>query len=315
MATDELRRILVPVDFSEASANGLLVAAEIARRFDARLTVLHIEIATSAFTEALTGTNTPADVEAVVRSHRQTLHERLEGFVSRYLGEAARVEAVVIDDIFVADAIVRHAEERGMDLICMGGTGHRAIERLVLGDTAARVLRHSHVPVLTLRSRRDDGAAFVFDDFRRVLVAVDLGEGSRRVVEMGAALARPRGELTVMHVIESAEERGLYRVPLQAPAEDVRAAVEWCEGALGDLLTEVDPGIVAPVRVVVGRPGAGVLAVERETEPDVTVVGTHGRHGLERLVLGSVAERVARRALGPVLVVPNLPYGAGAKTH
>jgi nucleotide-binding universal stress UspA family protein len=154
--------------------------------------------------------------------------------------------------------------------------------------------------VLTLRSE------FVFDDFRRVLVAVDLGEGSRRVIEMGAALARPGGQLTVMHVVESVEELGLYRVPLQAPAEDVRAAVEWCEGALGDLLTDVDPGLLAPVRVVVGRPGAGILAVERETQPDVTVVGTHGRHGFERLVLGSVAERVARRAVGPVLVVPNL---------
>jgi nucleotide-binding universal stress UspA family protein len=276
----------------------LLVGSEIARRFGAHLTVLHVEIATAAFTEALTGTNTAADVEAAVHGHRQAVQERVEEFVSRILGGVA--DAVVIDAIFVSDAIVRYAEEHGMDWICMGGTGHRAIERLVLGDTAARVLRQSHVPVLTLRSE------FVFDDFRRVLVAVDLGEGSRRVIEMGAALARPGGQLTVMHVVESVEELGLYRVPLQAPAEDVRAAVEWCEGALGDLLTDVDPGLLAPVRVVVGRPGAGILAVEREMQPDVTVVGTHGRHGFERLVLGSVAERVARRAVGPVLVVPNL---------
>jgi len=306
MPTDKLQRILVPVDFSESSAKGLLVGAEIARRFGAHLTVLHVENATAAFTAVLTGTNTAADVEAAVRSHRQVLHGRLEEFVSRILGEAADANAVVIDSVFVADAIVRYAEEHGMDWVCMGGTGHRAIERLVLGDTAARVLRQSHVPVLTLRSRRGDGAEFVFDDFRRVLVAVDLGEGSRRVVEMGAALARPRGELTLLHVVESAEELGLYRVPLQAPAEDVRAAVEWCEGALGDLLVGIDPGLVAPARVVVGRPGASILAVEREMQPDVTVVGTHGRHGFERLVLGSVAERVARRAVGPVLVVPNL---------
>ncbi len=304
MPVGEFRHVLVPVDFSEAAGKGLLVGDEIARRFGADLTVLHVEIATAAFAEALAGTDVIADVEVAARKHRAALHERLDDLVAQTLGGQAKT--VVIEAIFVADAIVRFAEEHGMDLICMGGTGHRAIERLVLGDTAARVLRHSHAPVLTLRSRRDDGADFVFDDFRRVLVAVDLGEGSRRVIEMGTALASPRGELTVMHVIESAEERGLYRVPLQAPAEDVRAAVEWCEGALADLLTEVDPGIVAPVRVVVGRPGAGILAVEREMEPDVTVVGTHGRHGFERLVLGSVAERVARRAVGPVLVVPNL---------
>lgn len=302
--TTTLRRVLVPVDFSAVSVNGLLVGAEVARRFDAHLHVLHVEIATAAFAEALTGTNTIHDVDVAVRSHRKALQARLKEFVARTLGEAADAETVVIDAIFVADAIVQYAEEHGMDLVCMGGTGHRAIERLVLGDTTARVLRHSHVPVLTLRSE------IAFDDFRSVLVAVDLGEGSRRVIEMGAALASPEGRLTVMHVIESAEERGLYRIPLEAPAEDIRAAVEWCEGALGDLLTGVDPKIAAPVRVVVGRPGASILAVEKEMEPDVTVVGTHGRHGLDRLVLGSVAERVARRATGPVLVVPNLAESA-----
>jgi nucleotide-binding universal stress UspA family protein len=57
--------------------------------------------------------------------------------------------------------------------------------------------------------------------------------------------------------------------------------------------------------VLAGRPAERILATEKEIAPDVTIIGTHGRHGLDRLMLGSVAERVVRRATGPVLVVPT----------
>jgi nucleotide-binding universal stress UspA family protein len=300
---DRLQRILVPVDFSEASVGGLRLGAGIARHFGARLTVLHVEVATSVFTEALTVTNTPAEVEDAVRQHRQSMRARLQEFAAGSLDDASDAEVVVLDDIFVAEAIVRFAEDREMDLICMGGTGHRALERLVLGDTATAVLRHSHVPVLTQRSQGEDERAGPFEGFESVLVAVDLGEGSGRLVETAAALARPGGRLTLLHVVESFLERGLYGVPLEVPAESVEAVVQWCETALQELATGIE--LEKAFRVLVGRPAAGILGVERELQPDLTIVGTHGRHGMERLALGSVAERVARRAAGPVLVVPS----------
>ena len=127
-----------------------------------------------------------------------------------------------------------------------------------------------------------------------------LAEAAGELVQAGATLGN---RLTLMHVVEGAEARGVYRVPLEVPVENLNAVLEWCELALQQLAEQA--GTVAKTRVVVGRPGASILAVEEELRPDVTVVGTHGRHGLERLLLGSVAERVARRATGQVLVVPN----------
>lgn len=125
------------------------------------------------------------------------------------------------------------------------------------------------------------------------------------LVATGAALAGEAGGLTLMHAIEATAIESAYGVPLAIPAEDMRAAVEWTEIALQRFLQGVPDHLVRPVRVHGGRAAEAILACERELHPDVTIIGTHGRHGLERLALGSVAERVVRLATGPVLVVPT----------
>jgi len=193
-----------------------------------------------------------------------------------------------------------------MGWICMGATGQRLLERIVLGSTAAEVVRATPVPILIVRPRTgaEDSEALLGEG-KNILVAVDLGEGSRRLVEIGAELARPTGKLTVLHIVESPMERGLYGTPLAVPAEDMKAAIEWCQVAIGKLAAEVEDTLLQPPEVKVGRPGAQTLKAIEELTPDLTVVGTHGRDGLDRLALGSVAERVARRAAGPVLVVPT----------
>jgi len=229
----------------------------------------------------------------------------VERFVEKTLGPKEPPPTAVIEGLFIAEAIVQYAKERDADWICMSAAGHQGWRHLFLGSVTAEVVRRSTVPVLTYRGRSEDAREFVFDDFRRVLVAIDLGEGSRALVEMGSTLAGPKGELSLLHVIDIPPEYGLYGVPLAIPAENLDAAKEWTEGALERLARGIPGDVLQPFRVLAGRPSERILAVERELEPDVTVIGTHGRHGFDRLMLGSVAERVVRRATGPVLVVPT----------
>ena len=267
---------------------------------------MHVEIATAAFTEAMAGTGLLKEAEEAGRRHREELRSRAERFANETLSEGPAPSAVVVSDaIFVPDAVVEMAAERELSWICMGATGHRLLERIVLGSTAAEVVRGSPVPVLIARPKAADEAQPLLGGIKDVLVAVDLGEGSRRLVEIGAELARPTGRLTVLHVVESPMERGIYGAPLSVPAEDLKAAIEWSQVAIGKLAAEVEDTLMQAPEVRVGRPGAQTLAAIEERSPDLTVVGTHGRHGLDRLALGSVAERVARRAAGPVLVVPT----------
>jgi nucleotide-binding universal stress UspA family protein len=291
------------VDFSEASRAGLLAAERIARFFSAGMRVLHVEVASAAFLESLAGSGLRREAKEAHERHLAAMRARIDAFVRETLGEATSWEAEVCESLFVPDAIVDHAADAGVDWICMGATGHTMLERLLLGSTAVEVLRRTRLPVLTFRERPDASPP---DEIRRVLVAADLHEGCGTLVDVGAALAGPDGELVLLHAVDATTEFGLYGAPLVVPAEDVRAVIEWSEIALNRFLLELGEAVASKsVQVRTGRPGDAILTAERELEPDLVVIGTHGRHGLERLALGSVAERVARRARGPVLVVPT----------
>lgn len=305
MSLTQPSHLLVPVDLSEASRAGLRVAAELARRFQARITALHVESATAGLAEVLATTGELADVGAAAGRHLASVREKVERFVAKTLGDGANATTVVIEALFVAEAIVQFGKEREADWICMSAAGQQGWRHLFLGSVTAEVVRRAPMPVLTFRGRGKEASEFVYDDFRRILVAVDLGEESRQLVETGRALAGPTGELTLLHVIDVAPEYGLYGVPLVIPAESLDAAKEWTEGALERLAKGIDAKVLQPLKVLAGRPAERILAAEKEIAPDVTIVGTHGRHGLDRLMLGSVAERVVRRATGPVIVVPT----------
>ncbi len=305
MASTQPTHILVPVDLSEASRAGLRIAAELARRFDARLSVLKVETATAGLAEVLATTGELADMGAAAGRHLASVREKVERFVGKTLGAGAKATVNVIEALFVADAIVQYAKDRGADWISMSAVGQQGWRELFLGSVTAEVIRRSPVPVLTYRGRGKDARDFLYDGFRRVLAAVDLGEGSAPLVEIARTLAGPKGELTLLHVIDIGPEYGLYGVPLVIPAETLDAAKEWTDSALDRLAKGVPRNVLQPVRVLAGRPAERILATEKEIVPDVTILGTHGRHGLDRLMLGSVAERVVRRATGPVLVVPT----------
>lgn len=295
------QRILVPVDLSPASAAGLKVAGALAARFDAHVTVVHVDFASEALADMLASSGTVTAPGDIVADHVAATGGRLRSFAAEVLGNRD-FQAHVLESGTIATTVLDFARERAMDWICMSAAGRTGFRRFFLGSTAAEIVRQSPLPVLTLRA---DDDAFVFDDFRNVMVATDLGEARQRVVDAGALLAAPRGRVTLLHVIEVPAELGLYGVPLTVPGENLDAAREWAGTALETLGRSVTGAEVAAPRVVVGRPAAAILAAEAESRPDVTVIGTHGRTGLDRIALGSVAEQVVRRAAGPVLVLPT----------
>ena len=301
MSRTKPRHILVPVDLSEASRAGLRFADDLSRRFDARITVVHVETATTGLAEVMASTGALAASGDAAARHLERVQAEVETFVADTVASGWPV--IVVEGLFVAETIVREVLDRNADWICMSAAGKKGWRRFILGSVTAEVVRGSPVPVLTYRSRKGEQGELVLDDFRRVLVATDLGEGSAALVQMGAALAE-HGSLTLLHVIEAPPEYGLYGVPLTIPAESLEAAREWTEGALDRLSRDVPRSVLKPFTTLAGRPLERILHEENEIQPDVTVISTHGRHGVDRLMLGSVAERVVRRATGPVLVVP-----------
>lgn len=136
---------------------------------------------------------------------------------------------------------------------------------------------------------------------RSVLCPTDFSDRSRYAFGVACALARDYGaRLTVLHVIEPAVVTGELGLAMVLPEQDV----EWARGQLESF--RPPPGAAPPdvaYRCERGDAAGTILRVADATGCDLIVMGTHGRTGLDRLLAGSVAESVQRRAACPVLCV------------
>jgi nucleotide-binding universal stress UspA family protein len=143
-----VQHILVASDFGSSSARAVHYAAELATRFTARLTLLHVVPEPLP----LYAVEAPLALELSSRESRELAAKRdLDGFLASFSGQAPLCEGVVrFGD--AAREIVAHAEETSCSLIVVGTHGRRSLSRLFLGSVAEMVVRSSRIPVLTVRA-------------------------------------------------------------------------------------------------------------------------------------------------------------------
>jgi nucleotide-binding universal stress UspA family protein len=288
-----LKHILVPTDFGDAAGCAETLAAELGTRFGARVTLLNVW-AIPTFpsyaaklhwpTEALEDAARAAMGPALAR-----LRERLPN------GEG------IIDTGAPWDRIVETAKERAVDLIVIGTHGRRGVPRFLLGSVAEKVVRRSPVPVLTV------GSETRVASFKKILVPVDTGPASDAAVEQAVVLAGALGAgVTVLHVYEAPIL--VYPGAGYVPIHDVSLALETSARAAVDAVVHRLAGRVSQVTGLVRQGSAwrNINDVALEIGADLIVLGTHGRRGVPRALIGSVAEKVVRTSPLPVLTVHAL---------
>jgi nucleotide-binding universal stress UspA family protein len=145
-------------------------------------------------------------------------------------------------------------------------------------------------------------------EIRRILCPIDFSDYSRRALDHAIAIARwYKSTVTVLHVVPSVE------VAPVGPRSVVFDPIRLSPGERNQLLadakafaaTESAPGVAIEAAVREGNVAAEILEQVEAIKADLVVVGTHGRSGFERFLLGSVAERVLRKASCPVMTVPS----------
>jgi nucleotide-binding universal stress UspA family protein len=204
-----------------------------------------------------------------------------------------------------AEVLPHYAAEAGADLLVLGTARLAGAAGAVLGTTAPRVLRASTVPVLVLHGPDPWLAP------RRVLVPTDLSEHSAGVLpvaaRLAAALAAPAAPEFWPVFVEVPD--------LEAEGAEVAASRRSrAEAELADFLAAIPALDGVPALVRAGYPSAEICAAAHEWDADLVVLGTHGRRGIPRLFLGSVAERVLRHAPCNALVVPPLAAARAAES-
>ncbi len=280
--------ILLPVDGSDATATAIEGAIAVAERFESRLHVLHVAERWEL----------PADVDEELLESMIRYGDVIVGDVEEQAIEAglAVTTAVVESDEPTHEVIVDYAGKHDVDCVVMGTHGRTGAVRFALGSVTERTLRVSPVPVITVPT---DG---VLDPaFERILVPTDGSEGARAAAEHAIELAVATGAaLHVVHVVDVGAvgfEGGSPGV-LEALEESGRNAIdEVVDRATGADLEAVEATVLS------GTTARAILDYAEERDVDCIVMGTHGRTGVGRLLLGSVAERVVRLADIPVIGV------------
>ena len=227
---------------------------------------------------------------------RDGAQERLERMVSA-VTSSDRVQRRAVSGT-PEQAINIVAQEVDADLVVVGATRLGRVGQMLLGTTAQRVVRSSIAPVLVLRSTE-------WKEPRRMLLATDLSPASAEAATLGLRLAEA--------VVGDLEKRFLLVLgydlmpppPLSRSAYDDAAAVELRK-FVDHLPVSVEH---ADVKIEHGEPTEVITAEATEWGADLLVLGTEGRSGVPRLLIGSVAEFVVKRAPCDVLVVR--PAGGG----
>jgi nucleotide-binding universal stress UspA family protein len=286
-----VRKILCPIDFSPGSGRAMGVAVRLANESDAELELVHAwYLPPTVYSPEFVF---PAEtVQQIVDDAEHALAAAVAE--AKGLG-ARRVSARLLSGV-PWRMIVDTAEDPTIDLIVIGTHGRTGLARVLLGSVAEKVIRHAACSVMAVRP---DGEIKPFD---RVLCATDFSDSARYAAEVAGALVQPGGAgVALLHVLELPV--AYAREP--HPPDIFRALDERSAAVLDKWATELRASVACPVeaRSLTGHAGAQILrAIDNDRTIDLVVLGSHGRTGIKRLLLGSVAEQVARYARCPVLV-------------
>jgi len=296
--------ILLPLDGSRIAEQALPVVGTIAHRGGTKVHLASVVPQVPVF---------PASGEESVPD--PGLEQELRDQLTEYLRSTAEaletthgVEVTyALLDGSPAQALADHARAKRVGLIVMTTHGHSGINRFWLGSVADRLLRWAKVPVLLLRPT--DGA--LQTEFRRTLVALDgLTEGELVLgpaIELGSLCHD--SQFTLVQVVEPPV--ALITRMAMHPAKMRPHWAELQENCARSYLERVAKPMrtrglhVSTQMISAGGIGEQILGLARAIGADLIVVGTHGARGVERMLLGSVADKVIRGASQPVLVVPT----------
>ena len=278
------RKILVAIDGSESSKNALKQAIKLAYDEKCWITVVSVVPPYEGELELVGVKN----IRAAIRKPCEDALVEAEK-ISETEGRSIKT---VCEEGEPHERIVDLADAENCDLIIMGRRGLRRLERVLVGSVTARVIGYTHKDVLVVP--RDTTI-----DRQRILIATDGSKYSKTAIEKAIDFAKSYGgELKVISVVD---------VPPEFYAESPKTVDEMIKKAKGyveDVKKQAEAeGVKAEQFIREGESYQVITNIEREQNVGTIVMGSHGRTGLKRLLMGSVTEKVIGHSPCPVLIV------------
>jgi len=286
----KIDRLLLSTDGSEFSEGAIREAVKLAKLYSSKLFVISV-IETNEEFETLA----PKLVEEAEMRTRTHL-EHVKSLVSR---EGLDCEILARHSESPYQAVIEEAKKNRCDMIIMGRRGRTGLKRLLMGSVTAKVIGHSPCNVLVVPR-----AAHI--EFNKVLVATDGSKYSAAAASEAVGIAkRCNIPLVVISVVSSEEASPFDIVQSHMPRGLVaERELDIAQKNTRELAEAAEKeGVRVEALVVGGRPYDAIVATAKKKLVDLIVLGSHGRTGVDRLMMGSVTERVVGLADCAVLVV------------
>jgi nucleotide-binding universal stress UspA family protein len=299
-------RILLATDGSEEAHLAMEAAVGLANNTDSDLHVVLVEELPYAYDAPETISPTSGFfIEAHERARKQ-----LDAQLEEVRSAGGRVAEAHLKVGTAAREIVALAEEIEAGLIVVGSRGLGGVRRALMGSVSMGVVHHAHCSVLVVRGsgHRVEG------DYAlgKVLLAYDGSKEASAAARVAAEISNATGsELHLVHVMsepyppsfdyvsyEEAEVWEAWEANLERDEEQARSFVEGQARSI-----EREGARVDEVHLSFGRPSHEIVRLAEELDAGLVVVGSRGRGGLTRALLGSVSDSVVRHAHCPIMVV------------
>ncbi|WP_158844352.1 universal stress protein [Algibacter sp. L1A34] len=275
-----MKKIIVPIDFSEHSEYALKTAATLAKKHDAEVLVLHM---LEMSTVALTASDELLGQQAVF--FMKLAEKKFKDFLDKDYLKGVNVTPI-IKHFKVFSEVNDVAKENNVDIIIMGSHGSSGIQEMFIGSNTERVVRNSEIPVLIVKNNVVDV------NFDVIVLATDLEEESiQSYINTRKMFQDVASKIYLVHV-------NLPNERFQSTTELEKKAVHFFTKADRSLNHLEDLRFVSDYTV-----DDGILHFSNKSKADLIVMPTHGRKGLAHFFQGSVGEDVVNHSTLPVLTI------------
>jgi nucleotide-binding universal stress UspA family protein len=304
----EFRSILVPLDRSPLAERALTVAARIAQQGGGGLVLALVHEAPPIPFDS----PDPALVASAEATMRRLEAEYLEDIEVGLRTRGIQVASVTTLSGEIGPSLAAHARSLGVDLVVMATHGRGGVQRLWLGSVADYLVRHLETPLLLVRAGEVADHAASTIGAGQVLVPLDGSPLAEEALGPATELARlwdlDLSLLRVVHPVTFVPPAGLP-VPTTYDRELTDAALGEAKDYVRDVIEDLRAhGFRAIGAAVIGwNPVDTILEIARPEQVALVALASHGRGGLSRLALGSVADKLIRAAHVPVLVYRPSP--------
>jgi nucleotide-binding universal stress UspA family protein len=291
----QVKKILWASDGSKESRDAFRWTELCAGRLGAKVSALSV-IESPDLSTLEVPDDVKAEIPVIDRDLGTTERKRLRRIGAILEQKGIKAETRVVTGIPYQE-IIKAAQRDDIDMIAMGKRGLDVWNRMLLGSTTSKVLRESHVPVLTVRQSAKKPTV------KKILVPSSFSPADQVALEWALEFAgKMSASVVLLHVLQAhkswEEVKGGFMGRLR------RVAGEKLDAMLEAVPAPKRTGGRKFTRVkTFPRPWSGIVTFVREEGIDLIIMGTHARKGVPRFFLGSVAERVIREAPCPVITL------------